>query len=345
MSVIRYIINTITMSLTITIPFLVNSIDLTGAGATFPAPIYAKWADSYYKRYGVKVNYQDIGSSSGIKQIIANTIDFGASDIPLNNKQLKDNNLFQFPTVIGGIVLVINVPGIKNKELILNGKILGDIFLGKIKKWNDKAIISLNPQLTLPEQEIAVVRRADGSGTSFIFTSYLAKVNFCWSTTIGIGSSVNWPVGFGGKGNDGVAAFVQRIPGSIGYVEYAYAKQNHLTCVKLITNNGMLVSPDRKSFSASIKNINWDSSLSKNLIDQSGKYAWPITSSTFIVIHKKYNDRNKCKEILKFFDWAYRYGANQANDLDYATLPDAVINYIHMAWKRDLKDVHGNNIW
>lgn len=226
---------------------------LTGAGATFPAPIYAKWADSYQKFTGVKVNYQGIGSSGGVKQIVANIVDFGASDAPLSDEQLNKDGLFQFPTVIGGVVLAINVPGVKSGELTLDGKTLGDIYLGQIKKWNDPAITELNPQLNLPDQVIAVVRRADGSGTSFVFTSYLSKVNPDWKQKIGAGSTVNWPVGLGGKGNDGVAAFVQRLPGAIGYVEYAYAKQNHLAYTKLITADGQPVSPTEQNFSAVAK--------------------------------------------------------------------------------------------
>lgn len=214
---------------------------LTGAGATFPAPVYAKWADSYQKETGNKVNYQGIGSSGGVKQIIANTVDFGASDAPLSEEKLAADGLFQFPTVIGGVVMAVNLPGIKSGELTLDGETLGDIYLGKIKKWNDAAIAKMNPGVKLPDQAIAVVRRADGSGTSFVFTSYLNKVNAQWKSDVGAGSTVNWPTGLGGKGNDGVAAFVQRLPGAIGYVEYAYAKQNKLAYTKLIS------SEDRRS--------------------------------------------------------------------------------------------------
>lgn len=318
---------------------------LTGAGATFPAPVYAKWADSYQKSTGVKVNYQGIGSSGGVKQIIANTVDFGASDAPLSDEQLNKDGLFQFPTVIGGVVLAINVPGVKSGELTLDGKTLGDIYLGQIKKWNDPAITKLNPGLKLPDQAIAVVRRADGSGTSFVFTSYLSKVNPDWKGKIGAGSTVNWPVGLGGKGNDGVAAFVQRLPGAIGYVEYAYAKQNHLAYTKLITADGKPVSPTEQNFSAAAKGADWESSFAQDLTNQPGNDAWPITSTTFILLHKQQNRPEQGKEVLKFFDWAYSHGAQQASELDYAALPDTVTTRIRAAWKTELKGSDGKAIW
>ncbi|MEG1113045.1 MAG: phosphate ABC transporter substrate-binding protein PstS, partial [Hafnia sp.] len=225
-----------TCSLTTMSAFAATS--LTGAGATFPAPVYAKWADTYQKETGNKVNYQGIGSSGGVKQIIAKTVDFGASDAPLTDDKLAADGLFQFPTVIGGVVLAVNIPGLKSGELTLDGKTLGDIYLGNIKKWNDPAITKLNPGLKLPDTNIAVVRRADGSGTSYVFTNYLAKVNPDWKSKVGAGSTVNWPTGLGGKGNDGVAAFIQRLPGSIGYVEYAYVKQSKLAYTKLISADG-----------------------------------------------------------------------------------------------------------
>ncbi len=319
--------------------------NLTGAGGTFPAPVYAKWADTYQKETGVKVNYQGIGSSGGIKQIIANTVDFGASDAPLSDENLKKEGLFQFPTVIGGVVLAINVPGIKSGELTLDGHTLGEIYLGNVKKWNDPAITKLNPGLKLPDQNIAVVRRADGSGTSFVFTSYLAKVNPTWKEKIGAGSTVNWPVGLGGKGNDGIAAFVQRLPGAIGYVEYAYAKQNNLAYTKLISADGKPVMPTQDNFSAAAKGVNWHESFAQDLTNQKGANAWPITSTTFIMLHTTQTKPEQGRETLKFFDWAYNKGAEQANALDYATLPKDVVAQIRAAWKANIKDSDGKALY
>ncbi|MCL6406698.1 phosphate ABC transporter substrate-binding protein PstS [Dickeya dadantii] len=321
------------------------AVNVTGAGATFPAPVYAKWADSYEKETGNKVNYQGIGSSGGVKQIIAKTVDFGASDAPLTDDKLAQDGLFQFPTVIGGIVLAVNVPGVKTGELTLDGKTLGDIYLGKIKKWNDEAIVKLNPGVKLPEQDIAVVRRADGSGTSYVFTSYLAKVNSEWKEKIGAGNTVNWPTGLGGKGNDGIAAFVQRLPGSIGYVEYAYAKQNNLVYTKLISADGKAVSPTEGSFSNAAKGIDWSKSFAQDLTNQKGADVWPITSTTFILIHKEQSKPEQGKEVLKFFDWAYTKGGDQAKALDYATLPKEVVAQVRAAWKTQIKDSSGKALY
>ncbi|MBT1430153.1 phosphate ABC transporter substrate-binding protein PstS [Dickeya dianthicola] len=319
--------------------------NLTGAGATFPAPVYAKWADSYEKETGNKVNYQGIGSSGGVKQIIAKTVDFGASDAPLADDKLAQEGLFQFPTVIGGIVLAVNVPGVKTGELTLDGKTLGDIYLGKIKKWNDAAIVKLNPGVKLPDQDIAVVRRADGSGTSYVFTSYLAKVNSEWKEKIGAGNTVNWPTGLGGKGNDGIAAFVQRLPGSIGYVEYAYAKQNSLVYTKLISADGKAVSPTEGSFSNAAKGVDWSKSFAQDLTDQKGADVWPITSTTFILVHKEQSKPEQGREVLKFFDWAYNKGGDQAKALDYATLPKDVVAQVRAAWKNQIKDSSGKALY
>lgn len=318
---------------------------LTGAGATFPAPVYAKWADSYQKETGNKINYQGIGSSGGVKQIIANTVDFGASDAPLSDDKLAKDGLFQFPTVIGGVVLAVNIPGIKSGELTLDGHTLGEIYLGNITKWNDPAIVKLNPDVKLPDQNIAVVRRADGSGTSFVFTSYLSKVNAQWKEKVGAGSTVNWPTGLGGKGNDGIAAFVQRLPASIGYVEYAYAKQNNLAYTKLISADGKPVSPTEESFSAAAKGADWSKTFAQDLTDQKGDNAWPITSATFILMHKEQKKPEQGVEVLKFFDWAYKSGTKQANDLDYATLPDEVVAQIRTAWKTNIKDSSGKALY
>ncbi|CNH14613.1 phosphate ABC transporter substrate-binding protein PstS [Yersinia kristensenii] len=332
-----------TLSMTTVSAFAAAS--LTGAGATFPAPVYAKWADSYQKETGNKVNYQGIGSSGGVKQIIANTVDFGASDAPLTDDKLAAEGLFQFPTVIGGVVLAVNIPGIKSGELTLDGKTLGDIYLGNVKKWNDPAIVKLNPGVKLPDQNIAVVRRADGSGTSFVFTSYLAKVNAEWKEKVGAGSTVNWPTGLGGKGNDGIAAFVQRLPGSIGYVEYAYAKQNNLAYTKLISADGKPVSPTEHSFSSAAKGVDWSKTFAQDLTNQKGDDVWPITSTTFILVHKEQKNAANGVEVLKFFDWGYTHGAKQANELDYATLPVEVVEQVRAAWKTQIKDSSGKPIF
>lgn len=320
-------------------------INITGAGASFPAPIYAKWADSYNKATGIKVNYQSIGSSGGVKQINANTVDFGASDAPLSDEQLKQDGLFQFPTVIGGIVIAVNVPGIKSGDLVLDGQTLANIYLGKITKWNDNAIVKLNRDITLPNQAINVIRRADGSGTSFVFTSYLAKVNSDWQQTIGSATTVKWPVGIGGKGNDGVAAFVQRLPGSIGYVEYAYAKQNNLAYTRLYSADNNIVSPSEASFSAAAEKANWDKTFAQDLTNQKGDNAWPITSTTFILVHQSSNDVVKSKNVLDFFDWAYTNGVTQANSLDYASLPESVVAKIKSAWSTHILDKEGKAIY
>ncbi|MEQ1968322.1 phosphate ABC transporter substrate-binding protein PstS [Xenorhabdus nematophila] len=318
---------------------------LTGAGATFPAPVYTKWADSYQKETGSKINYQGIGSSGGVKQIIANTVDFGASDAPLSDEKLAVDGLFQFPTVIGGIVLAVNISEIKSGQLVLDGKTLGDIYLGNIKKWNDPAIIKLNPDLKLPDQNIAVVRRADGSGTTYVFTNYLSKVNRDWKGKVGAGTTVKWPTGLGGKGNDGIAAFVQRLPGAIGYVEYAYAKQNNLAYTKLIAADGTAVAPTAESFSAAAKGVDWNSSFAQDLTNQKGDNAWPMTSTTFILIHKQQVNTVQGTEVLKFFDWAYDKGKKQAEDLDYAVLPQEVISQVRAAWKSNIKDSSGNPLY
>lgn len=332
-----------TFSLTAMSAFAASN--LTGAGGTFPAPVYAKWADAYQKETGNQVNYQGIGSSGGVKQIIAKTVDFGASDAPMKEEDLTKNGLFQFPTVIGGVVLAVNIPGIKSGQLTLDGATLGDIYLGKIKKWNDAAITKLNPGVKLPDTNIAVVRRADGSGTSFVFTSYLAKVNNEWKEKIGSGSTVNWPTGLGGKGNDGVAAFVQRLPGSIGYVEYAYAKQNNLAYTKLVDADGKAITPTEESFSAAAKGADWTKTFAQDLTNQKGDNAWPISSTTFILIYKDQQDAAKGTEVLEFFDWAYKNGNKLTTDLDYAALPDSVVEQIRAAWKTNVKDSSGKALY
>ncbi len=259
--------------------------EVTGAGATFPAPLYSKWASDYNKLTGVKINYQSVGSGAGIRQIDAKTVDFGASDMPLKDDELKAKGLMQFPTVIGGVVPVINVKGIAPGQLKLSGQVLGDIYLGKITKWNDAAIKALNPSVNLPDAAIAPVRRADGSGTSFIFTNYLSKVNAEWKSKVGEGTAVNWPTGAGGKGNEGVAAFVNRLPNSIGYLEYAYVKQNKMTYAQLQNSAGNFVSPDDTAFKSAAAGADWVKSFYQILTNQPGKDSWPITGATFILMH------------------------------------------------------------
>jgi phosphate transport system substrate-binding protein len=317
--------------------------DVTGAGATFPAPLYSKWASEYNKSTGVKINYQSVGSGAGIRQIEAKTVEFGASDMPLKDEELKTKNLVQFPTVIGGVVPVINVKGIAPGQLKLNGQVLGDIFLGKITKWNDAAIKGLNPTLPLTDAAIAVVRRADGSGTSFIFTNYLSKVNADWKSKVGEGTAVNWPTGAGGKGNEGVAAFVNRLPNSIGYVEYAYVKQNKMTFAQMQNTDGNYVSPNDVAFKAAAAGADWSKSFYQILTSQPGKDAWPISGATFILMQKTQDKPANATAALKFFAWAYANGGKMADDLDYVPMPDNTKSAIEKAWA-DIKDASGKSV-
>ena len=324
----------------------VTAQEITGAGATFPAPVYAKWAEAYQKATGVKMNYQSIGSSGGIRQINAKTVDFGASDAPLSQEQLDKDGLMQFPAVIGGVVPVVNVAGVKPGDMRLTGQVLGDIFLGKISKWNDPAIANLNPSLKLPAQDIAPVRRADGSGTTFIFTNYLSKVNADWKAKIGEGQAVQWPAGMGGKGNEGVAAFVQRLPGAIGYVEYAYAKQNKLAYTLLRNADGQFVGPDDETFKAAAAGADWGkAAFGAILTEQKGKASWPITGATFILMHKASAKPQQSGEVLKFFDWSFNNGAKLAEDLDYVPLPAALTKQIRGVWASQIKDAGGKVLW
>jgi phosphate transport system substrate-binding protein len=308
--------------------------EITGAGATFPAPIYAKWAADYHKATGAKINYQSVGSGAGIKQIEAKTVTFGASDMPLTDEKLKEAGLFQFPTVIGGVVPVVNIKGIKPGELKLTGPLLGDIYLGKVTKWDDPAIKQLNPTVALPSDAIMVVRRADGSGTTFIWTNYLSKVSPEFKDKVGEGTAVNWPVGAGGKGNEGVSAFVSRLPNSIGYVEYAYVKQNKMTYVQVQNSAGTWVTPGDTAFKAAAAGATWSKTYFQVLTNQAGKESWPISGATFILVHLKPLKPEEVKTALKFFDWAYTSGDKAADDLDYVALPDAVKNHIRADWKR-----------
>jgi phosphate transport system substrate-binding protein len=318
--------------------------NITGAGASFPAPLYAKWADAYNKATGVKVNYQSIGSGGGIKQIKAKTVDFGATDAPLTDEELAKEGLIQFPTVIGGVVPVVNIPGIKPGQLKLTGEVLGNIYLGKITKWNDASIAVLNAGVPLPDAVISVVHRADGSGTSFIFTHYLSKVNAEWKAKVGEGTAVNWPNGTGGKGNEGVAAFVQRLPHSIGYVEYAYSKQGKMATVQLKNRDGAFVEPSEDAFKAAAAGADWQRSFYQVLTDQVGKASWPISGATFILMHKQQAKPENAAATLKFFEWAYTQGDKAADDLDYVALPVAVKDKARQLWGSAIQDSAGKAI-
>lgn len=308
--------------------------DITGAGATFPAPLYAKWADAYNRATGIRVNYQSVGSGAGINQIKAKTVLFGASDMPLRDEQLAEMGVFQFPTAIGGVVPVINVKGIEPGQLRLTGPVMADMVMGKIKRWNDPAIAALNPKLTLPDQDIMVVRRADGSGTTFIWTNYLSKVSKEFKDTIGEGTAVNWKIGAGGKGNEGVAQMVRQLPGALGYVEYAYVKQTNMNWVNVQNAAGTWVAPTEDSFKAAAAGADWNRTYYHILTNQSGRDAWPITGATFILVYLKPADPVKAQGVTKFFDWAFANGDRAADDLDYVALPDSVKTKIRSDWKR-----------
>ena len=315
------------------VAFAATAQDITGAGATFPAPLYSKWASEYNRSTGVKINYQSVGSGAGIKQIEAKTVVFGASDMPLTDDKLKEIGLFQFPTAIGGVVPVINVKGIDPGQLKLTGTLLADIFLGKITRWDDAAIRALNPSLTLPDQAITVVRRADGSGTTFIWTNYLSKVSREFKDTIGEGTAVSWKVGAGGKGNEGVAAMVKQLPGTLGYVEFAYVKQNKMGWVNVQNSAGTWVAPTEDAFRAAAANAEWNKSYYQILTNQAGKEAWPITGATFILVYIKPEDAAKSRTAMQFFDWAFSNGDKTADELDYVSLPAAVKTKIRADWK------------
>jgi phosphate transport system substrate-binding protein len=316
------------------VAFATSAQEITGAGATFPTPLYSKWAGEYNKATNIRVNYQSVGSGAGIKQIEAKTVIFGASDMPLTDEKLKESGLFQFPTVIGGVVPVINLKGIEPGQLRLTGTVIADIFLGKITKWNDNAIKVLNPTLALPEQAITVVRRADGSGTTFIWTNYLSKVSKEFKDTIGDGTAVNWKVGAGGKGNEGVAAMVRQLPGTLGYVEFAYVKQTKMNWVNVQNSSGTWVAPTEDAFKAAAANADWNKTYYQILTNQEGKEAWPISGATFILVHTKPTDATAAKTAINFFDWAFTNGDKAADDLDYVALPLAVKNKIRADWKK-----------
>ncbi len=320
--------------------------DITGAGATFPYPLYSKWAEAYKAKTGVSMNYQSIGSGGGIKQITAKTVDFGASDAPLTAEQLEKEGLVQFPMVMGGVVPVFNLEGIKPGGLNLTGALIADIYLGKITKWNAPAIAAINKGVKLPDQDITVVARSDGSGTTFIFTNYLSKVSAEWKEKAGNSTSVKWPAGVAGKGNEGVAAYVQRLSGSIGYVEYAYALQNKMSYVHLQNRDGNYIDPDDRTFRAAAANAQWDKAPGFYMIltDQPGKDSWPITGATFILMHKKQDKPAKAAIALKFFEWAYESGDKMALDLDYIPMPDTVVKLVKAEWKK-IQDGAGKSIY
>lgn len=321
--------------------------DITGAGATFPYPIYAKWADAYKKATGVGLNYQSIGSGGGIKQITAKTVDFGASDAPMKGEDLDKNGLVQFPAIIGGVVPVYNVKGLADGQVRLTGAVLVDIYLGKVKKWNEAPIASLNPGVNLPDQAISVVHRSDGSGTTFLFSNYLSKVSPDWKSAIGEGTALKWPTGVGGKGNEGVANYVARIAGSIGYVEYAYAKQNKLTVAQMQNRDGAWVAANDDTFKAAAAGANWNSvpGMGVILTDQAGKTSWPITGASFILMRKVQDKPESARAVLKFFDWSFANGAKMADELDYVPMPDAVVKQIQSMWKGQIRDKSGNTLY
>ncbi|MFZ9655632.1 MAG: phosphate ABC transporter substrate-binding protein PstS [Limnohabitans sp.] len=333
----------ISMACALGLSFAAYAQDITGAGASFPAPLYSKWASEYNKATNLKVNYQSVGSGAGIKQIDAKTVDFGASDMPLKDEELAQKNQMQFPTVIGGVVPVVNIAGIAPGQLKLTGELIADIFLAKITKWNDPAIKALNPTLNLPDAAIAPVRRSDGSGTTFLFTNYLSKVSADWKAKVGDGTAVNWPTGAGGKGNEGVAAFVGRLPNSIGYVEYAYVKQNKMVFAQMKNASGAFVSPDDSAFKAAADGADWNKSFYQILTNQNGKDAWPITGATFILMHKVQDKPAHASSTLKFFDWAYKNGDKTADDLDYVPMPASVKDVIRKSWA-NIKDGAGKPI-
>jgi len=321
--------------------------DISGAGATFPYPIYAKWADTYKKETGVGLNYQSIGSGGGIKQIQAKTVTFGASDMPLKADELQKAGLVQFPTVLGGVVPVVNLDGVAPGDITIDGPTLAKIFLGEVKTWNDPAIQKLNPSSKLSSQAIAVVHRSDGSGTTFIFTDYLSKTSADWKSKVGANTAVEWPVGIGAKGNEGVANNVAQTKGSIGYVEYAFAKQNKLTSTKLVNKDGKAVAPTADAFQAAAASADWNGTPGFGVIltNEAGANSWPISGATFILIHKQPQDPVAASEALKFFAWAYAKGGKMAEDLDYVPLPAKVVAAVQKVWASDIKDASGKPIY
>ncbi len=321
--------------------------DITGAGATFPYPVYAKWAEAYQAQTGVKMNYQSIGSGGGIKLITAKNVDFGATDAPMTPEELDKEGLTQFPAVMGGVVPVVNLNGIEDGQLKLDGNLLAEIYLGKITKWNDPKIEAINKGLKLPDENIIVVQRSDGSGTTFIFTNYLSKVSPEWKSSVGEGKAVSWKVGTGGKGNEGVAAAVKNFPNAIGYVEYAFALQTKMTTTQLKNRDGKSVKADMDSFKAAAANAHWDMNKGfyEILTDEPGNASWPITGATFILVHKVQDKPETGAAVLKFFDWSFSNGDKMAEALDYVSMPGKVKDMIRASWKAQIKDASGKKVW
>ena len=319
--------------------------EITGAGATFPYPVYAKWAEAYRQQTGTGLNYQSIGSGGGIKQITAKTVDFGASDMPLKGEDLQKYGLVQFPAIMGGVVPVVNLEGIQPGQLRFTGELLGNIYLGKITKWNDPAIAKVNPGVKLPDVNVTVVHRSDGSGTNFLWTNYLSKVNAGFKSAVGEGTSVKWATGVGGKGNEGVASYVQKINGSIGYVEYAYAKQNKLAHGQMQNAAGKFVEPVASAFAAAAAGADWKSAPGMGVVltNQPGEASWPVTGASFILLHAKQEKAETAREVLKFFAWSFQYGADMAKGLDYVPMPAAVVRQIQATWE-DVKDASGKPV-
>ena len=325
---------------------VVAATDISGAGATFPYPIYAKWAEAYKKETNIGLNYQSIGSGGGIKQIKAETVTFGASDMPLKPEELKEAGLVQFPMIIGGVVPVVNLTGVKPGELVLDGPTIASIYLGEITKWNDARIKKLNPKVNLPAQAIAPVYRSDGSGTNFLFSNYLSKVSPTFQSTIGANASVQWPVGIGAKGNEGVANMTTQTGGAIGYVEYAYAKQNNMTYVKLHNHDGKVVAPQAETFQAAAANADWAKAEGYYLIltDQAGVQSWPLTGASFILMHREVKEPESAAEALKFFNWAYKNGGAMAQQLDYVPLPGSIVKLAQQTWSSSIM-AGGKPVW
>ena len=324
-----------------------HAVALSGAGATFPYPVYAKWADAYKKETGVGLNYQSIGSGGGIKQIKAKTVTFGASDAPLPGKELDESGLAQFPMVMGGIVPVVNIDGVKSGDLVIDGPTLAKIFLGDIKKWDDPAIAKLNPSAKLPSQAIAIVHRSDGSGTTYNFSYYLSEASPDWKSKVGTNTAVQWPAGIGAKGNEGVANNVAQTKGSIGYVEYAYAKQNKLTFTSMVNKAGKTVAPTMDAFQAAAANADWNSQPGYGVIlaNQPGDKSWPMTAATWILLYKKPQDPAATAEALKFFAWSYAKGGKMAEELDYVPMPAKVVTDIEKMWSSEIKDASGKPLY
>ncbi|HQU14839.1 MAG: phosphate ABC transporter substrate-binding protein PstS [Chromatiales bacterium 21-64-14] len=321
--------------------------EISGAGATFPYPVYSKWAEAYRAKTGIRMNYQSIGSGGGIKQIKARTVDFGASDAPMKPEELEKYGLLQWPQIMGGVVPVVNLPGLRPGEVKLPNEVLADIFIGKIKRWNDPAIQAANAGVKLPDMAITVVHRADGSGTTFIFTNYLSKVSAAWKAKVGFGKAVSWPAGVGAKGNEGVASYVRRIRGGVGYVEYAYALQNKMAYVRLRNKAGHYVSPSSKTFQSAAANADWKDAPGYYLIltDQPGADSWPITGASFILVYKTQAKPEMAREVLKFYDWAYHHGTRMAESLDYVPMPASVVRMVEQTWSKEIKSEQGHPVW